>query len=253
MVGRPPSITAVDVLPDCRPDTAFILGVSPPLIYRTPRRPPFKDGRSAAPAAWQACLRSLSGGQRAGARSGGAGTSPALPIEESVMAQYAGRRRKLTDAQIHQVLAWHSKWLEFRARWGTQESLARRLQIKKHLIYGCIARYRQSGARSLFASRCRPKQGRPKILQTGQARAVIAWHLRHQRFLARHGSANALARSLGVSVRTVHACIGRQGTYREITHSYAPANATLRPSVATSEAENRIVSRQLRSWRRQSS
>ena len=56
-----------------------------------------------------ACLRSLSGMQRAGAGSGGAGSSPALPVEEGIMAQWAGRRRKLTDAQIQEVLAWHAK------------------------------------------------------------------------------------------------------------------------------------------------
>ena len=124
------------------------------------------------------------------------------------MARRTGPPRKLTDAQIRYVQAWHARWQKFHSLHGTQRSLAQRLQVKNHLIHGCIARYRQLGAGSLSGSVIEPKRGRPKTLQHQQVRVVIAWHLRYQRFLARHGSAKALARAFSVSERTIHACIG---------------------------------------------
>ena len=169
------------------------------------------------------------------------------------MAQRTGRRRKLTDEQIQHVLTWHAKWREFRARWGSQESLAQKLCVKRNLIYGCIARYHQSGGKSLFLTQYWPKQGRRRILAVGQARAIIAWHLRYRRFLARQGTLEELARSFSVSVRTLHDCIGGRGTYREFKKSYAPASDWARALPATSKTNNRVVYTALKGWKRRSS
>ena len=175
------------------------------------------------------------------------------------MAHRRGPPRKLTDAQMHRVLAWHASWQRFHQRHGTQRSLAQRLQVSAHLIHSCIARYRQLGAASLLPSPFQPGRGRPKRLKDPQRRAVIAWHLRYQRFLARQGSAKALAQSLGVSERTIHACIGGRGAYRRPS----PINATLGRVVESSvapraprgtggrdEAEHRLRAVLLKRWRR---
>ena len=178
------------------------------------------------------------------------------------MARRTGPPRKLTDAQIRQVLAWHARWQRFRSSQGTQRSLAQRLQVKKHLIHGCIARYRQLGAASLSTSEIDKRRGRPKTLTDRQIRAVIAWHLQYQRFLARHGSAKALARSLSVSERTIHSCIGGQGAYRQLSHFKATRRRLSQSSAATSsptrtcvrgDIEHRLRAVLLKSWRRVSS
>ena len=175
------------------------------------------------------------------------------------MARRTGPPRKLSDTQIHRVLAWHARWQRFHSLHGTQRSLAQRLQVKEHLIHGCIARYRQFGAVSLSTSEIEPRRGRPKTLQDQQVRAVIAWHLQYKRFLARHGSAKALARSLSVSERTIHACIGRQGAYRQLFQFKATRGDVSRPSVATSsptrtrtsgDVATRLRSDLLKNWRR---
>jgi hypothetical protein len=193
-----------------------------------------------------------------GARSGGAGSWLAFLNREGVMARRTGPPRKLTDAQIRQVLAWHARWQRFRGLQGTQQSLAQRLQVKKYLIHGCIARYRQRGAASLSTTVIESRRGRPKTLQNRQIRAVIAWHLQYQRFLARHGSAKALARSLSVSERTIHACIGGYGAYRQLSQSQTPTPLT-RSSGGTSsptrtrvrgDAATRLRAELLKNWRR---
>jgi hypothetical protein len=175
------------------------------------------------------------------------------------MARRTGPPRKLTDAQIRQVLAWHARWQRFRSSQGTQRSLAQRLQVKKHLIHGCIARYRQLGAAPLSTTVIEPRRGRPKALQDWQIRAVIAWHLQYQRFLARHGSAKVLARSLSVSERTIHSCIGGQGAYRQLSH-FKPTRRRLSQSSADTssptrtcvrgDVEHRLRAVLLKSWRR---
>jgi hypothetical protein len=197
-----------------------------------------------------------------GARSGGAGSSLAFLNREGVMARRTGPPRKLTDAQIRRVLAWHARWQRFRSLLGTQQSLAQRLQVKTHLIHGCIARYRQLGAASLSTSVTEPRRGRPKTLQGWQIRAVVAWHLRYQRFLTRHGSAKALARSLGASERTIHACIGRRGAYRQLsqfdTTQSGPSRSLVGGSSRTrtrvkGDAATRLRAELLKNWRRVSS
>jgi hypothetical protein len=175
------------------------------------------------------------------------------------MARQAGRPRKLTDAQICGVLAWHARWQKFRRLQGTQRSLAQRLQVKKHLIHGCIARYRQLGSALLSTSEIGPRRGRPKTLQDRQMRAVIAWHLQYQRFLARHGTAKALARSLGVSDRTIYACISRLGAYRQPSQFKATRSGLSR-SLAITGSRTRTLARGddatrlradlLKNWRR---
>jgi hypothetical protein len=175
------------------------------------------------------------------------------------MAPRTGPPRKLTDAQIHRVLAWHARWQRFHSLHGTQRSLAERLQVKKHLVHGCIARYRQLGAASLSTSEIEPRRGRPKALQNWQIRAVVAWHLRYQRFLTRHGSAKALARSLGVGERTIHACIGRQGAYRQLSQLDTTPSGRSRSLVSASspirtrvrgDAATRLRAELLKNWRR---
>jgi hypothetical protein len=197
-----------------------------------------------------------------GARSGGAGHSPAFLNREGAMARRRGPPRKLTDAQLHRVLAWHARWQRFHQRHGTQRSLAQRLEVKAHLIHACIARYRQLGAASLSMSQVPPRPGRPKRLQDRQIRAVIAWHVRYQRFRARQGSAKALAQSLGVSERTLHACVGRRGAYRGPSPFKATQGRVSQSSVATGsprctgvrgDAEHRLRAVLLKRWRRVSS
>lgn len=175
------------------------------------------------------------------------------------MARRTGPPRKLTDAQIRHVLAWHARWQRFRRLQGTQRSLAQRLQVKQHLIHGSIARYRQFGAASLSTTMIEPRRGRPKTLQHRQIRTVIAWHLRYQRFLARHGSAKALARSLSVSERTIHSCIGGQGAYRQLSQFKSTRRRLSQSSAATSsptrtcargDVEHRLRAVLLKSWRR---
>lgn len=169
------------------------------------------------------------------------------------MAQRTGRQRKLTDAQIQEILAWYAKGLKFRARWGTQQSLARHLRVRAHLIHTCIERYRKLGKKSLSACRVKGTPGRPRSLQVQQARAVIAWHLRYQRFLGRHATVKVLAYSLGVSERTVHACIGRQGSYRELAKLDALTPRASPSPVSTETPETQIRSALLKNWRRSSS
>ena len=214
---------------------------------------------ASAPAGQEARLRSLSDEQRDGAPSGGAGNSPAYLNREGAMTRRTGPPRKLTAAQIRQVLAWHAKWREFHSSHGTQRSLAERLRVKQHLIHSCIARYRQLGAASRSTSQIEPRRGRPKTLQDSQIRAVIAWHLRYQRFLTRHGSAKDLARSFSVSERTIHACVGREGAYREPSQFQATHGRASQTSVATisprrtcvrGDAEDQLRAVLLKSWRR---
>jgi DNA-binding transcriptional regulator YdaS (Cro superfamily) len=175
------------------------------------------------------------------------------------MARRRGPLRKLTDTQIHRVLAWHARWQRFHQRHGTQRSLAQRLQVNAHLIHGCIARYRRLGAASLLPSPFQPGRGRPKRLQERHLRAVIAWHLRYQRFLARQGSAKALAQSLGVSERTIHACISGRGAYRRSSLVNATQGRAYPSSVVPraprntgvrDEAEHRLRAVLLKRWRR---
>jgi transposase len=212
-----------------------------------------------APTGQKARLRSLSDEQRDGCRSGGAGNWLAFLNREGAMARRTGPPRKLTDAQIRRVLAWHTRWQRFHSLHGTQRSLAQQLQVKKHLIHGCIARYRQLGAASLSTSMIEPKRGRPKTLQDRQLRVVIAWHLQYQRFLDRHGSAKALAHALSVSERTIHACIGGYGAYRQLSHSKTTPTPLTRSSVGTNsptrtrvggDAATRLRGELLKNWRR---
>jgi hypothetical protein len=175
------------------------------------------------------------------------------------MARRTGPPRKLTDEQILRVLSWHARWQRFCSLHGTQRSLAVRLQVKAHLIHGCIERYRRLGAESLSTTVIEPKCGRPKMLQAWQVRAVIAWHLRYQRFLARHGSVKLLAQSLRVSGRTIHSCVARQGAYRQLSPVEATGSAISRPLVGTGSptrtragcnASSRSLSELLKNWRR---
>jgi hypothetical protein len=175
------------------------------------------------------------------------------------MARRTGPPRKLTDEQILRVLSWHARWQRFCSLHGTQRSLSERLQVKNHLVHRCIERYRRLGAESLSTSVIEPRCGRPKMLKVWQIRAVIAWHLRYKRFLARHGSVKSLAQSLGVSDRTIHSCIARQGAYRQLSQLEATGSAFSRPLVGTSsptrtrvggDASSRSLSELLKNWRR---
>lgn len=133
------------------------------------------------------------------------------------MTYQRGRPPKLTRAQIRRILTWHARWLRFRARHGTLQVLARRLNVRQHVITSCIEGYRKSylPRGSTPALRTASRRGRPRVLHDGDIRVVIAWHLKYQRFYLRHGSAKSLALKLGVSESTVYDCIRRRGRYRQ--------------------------------------
>jgi transposase len=114
------------------------------------------------------------------------------------MVRRRGQRRKLTDAQITRVLAWHSCWQTFWENRETARSLAHRLRVAQHVIYSCIARYRRlvEAPSSLATERPTVPRGRPRALADNDARSVIAWHLERQCFwlctvLQRHWAASS--------------------------------------------------------------
>jgi transposase len=134
-----------------------------------------------------------------------------------------GPPRKLTDTQIRQVLSWHACRQKFRAHHGSVHQLAARLGVNTDVIYCCIARYCRKGNRPLrvkgAVARRGPRRGRPPSLSDMKVRAVEAWYRRHNEFVERTGTAQALARRMGVSVRTIHDCIRRRGRYIQLSES----------------------------------
>ena len=164
-----------------------------------------------------------------------------------------GPPRKLTDAQIRQVLAWHASWQKFRAQHESARRLAARLGVSQHVIYYCIARYRREGNRpSHFrgaVARTRPRHGRPPSLRGSEARVVVAWYVRYMKFIERTGTARALARRMGVSEWTIHDCIRRRGRYAQLSES--SLNRITRARTARGvEAEILWRAVVLRRWRR---
>jgi|ERR1700719_1222253 len=170
-----------------------------------------------------------------------------------------GPPRKLTRTQIRQVLAWHTRWQQFRAVHGTAVTLAARLHVNVHVIHYCITHYRRRGVTPASpVDRSVVLRGRPSVLSVAKARRVIAWYRDQQRFLAVHGSAQSLARTLGVSLTTVYACIRRAGRY----HPGSRAEMTGRTSVdrrltrartsrgTHTESDAAQCSRLLKNWRR---
>lgn len=170
-----------------------------------------------------------------------------------IMGLGCGPPRKLTDTQIRQVLSWHACRQKFRAQQGSVHQLAARLGVNTDVIHCCIARYRSKGNRPLrvkgAVGHIGPRRGRPPLLSHIKVRAVEAWYRRHSEFIERTGTAQALARRMGVSVRTIHDCIRRHGRY--IQHSESRLNRTR--SARTSrgaKAEIQWRSVLLRRWRR---
>jgi transposase len=164
-----------------------------------------------------------------------------------------GPPRKLTDTKIRQVLAWHACRQKFRAQHGSVHQLAARLGVSTDVIYYCIARYRSKANRPLrvkgAVARIGPRRGRPSSLSDMKVRAVEAWYRRHNEFVERTVTAQALARRTGVSVRTIHDCIRRHGRY--IQHSESRLNPT--SSAGTSRGADAEIQWRwvlLRRWRR---
>jgi len=134
--------------------------------------------------------------------------------QESAMKQSCGHPRKLTDAQIREVLKWHREALEFRRSHGTLEDLAILLGVSARAVRGCFEN-RISGARDGHGIQTPSGRGRPRHLNPSQIAFVIAWRTAGRRFHARHRSAASLADKLGVGASTIRDCIRRGGQYQQ--------------------------------------
>jgi len=130
------------------------------------------------------------------------------------MKQSCGHPRKLTDAQIREVLKWHREALEFRRSHGTLEDLAILLGVSARAVRGCFEN-RISGARDGHGIQTPSGRGRPRHLNPSQIAFVIAWRTAGRRFHARHRSAASLADKLGVGASTIRDCIRRGGQYQQ--------------------------------------
>jgi hypothetical protein len=144
------------------------------------------------------------------------------------MARTRGASRHLTDAQIPKALAWHRKAVEFRRSHGTVLELAARLGTSVGAVRYCISvngRYAQREGRrgthkrshSITQARKRSVTGRPRLLtDDAQVAVVMRWHRAYLAFHRRQGTAAMLAAKLGVSTKTLHDCIQRQGRYKQL-------------------------------------
>jgi transposase len=179
------------------------------------------------------------------------------------MARRRGSPRKLTDDQIRQVLAWHTRWQAFRTAHGTALELAARLRVNVHVIRYCMAQYRKRRTQPrLAADTSVARRGRPRRLSAVNSRRVIAWYCQYQRFLAVQGSVRTLATKLDVSVTTIYDCIRREGHYFQRSRAamtVRTASASLSRQrrrtrtggrASASACETELRSRLLKNWRR---
>lgn len=177
------------------------------------------------------------------------------------MARRRGSLRKLTDVQIRQVLAWHTRWQAFRTAHGTARQLAERLRVNVHVIRYCMAQYRKCSTRPrLAADTSVARRGRPRRLSAANSRRVIAWYGQYQRFLAVQGSVRTLAAKLDVSVTTIYDCIRREGHYLQRSRAAMAVRTASRlrqrrrtrtgGRASASACETELRSRLLKNWRR---
>ncbi len=149
--------------------------------------------------------------------------------------------RGLTREQVRCVLAWYARWRQFRGEQETAEALAKRLRVKRHVVYYCLTR----------AAPSHGQRGRPGRLRPREIKAVFAWRRRFQRFLVRHGRARDLAAKLGVSRGAIYECIrrhrGPQSASGPKAAGFPEVPPERRPRRAT-ETEAVLRSRLLRRW-----
>jgi hypothetical protein len=137
--------------------------------------------------------------------------------QESGMKTPCGTFRKLTNAQIREVLQWHQEAVEFRHSHGTRRDLASLLGVSFDAVRGCFERRNPDTAesRAIRTPHCAARRGRPRHLDAAQIEFALAWRNASREFHARHGNIANLARSLGVGASTIHDCIRRNGEYRQ--------------------------------------
>jgi AraC-like DNA-binding protein len=152
-----------------------------------------------------------------------------------------GAPRKLTDDQIHDILAWHDARRQFRNRQGTLMALAERLGVSRYAVSWCIG----------HAKAGKSWHSRHVRLTPSQRRAILAWLRRADAFRERHGTLQELARRLDVHPRTLQRCIRRLGSYCQVTAAELPAErrrAKARGGVFTSRPERDWRVSLLREW-----
>ncbi len=167
---------------------------------------------------------------------------------ESDVKTPCGTYRKLTDAQIREVLQWHEEAIEFRHSHGTLRDLASLLGVSLDAVRGCFERRSPDTAESGGIRTRHPAapRGRPRHLDAAQIEFALAWRNASREFRARHGTIASLARRLGVGASTIHDCIRRKGEYRQ----RAPGKARLSDRTQSPLSMNARRAALLRSWRR---
>jgi transposase-like protein len=121
------------------------------------------------------------------------------------MTSRRGAPRKLTPADVCDILRWHAQGIAFRSAQGTLRDLARRLGVSVSTLHSDVA----GPHRPHLASR----GGRPPALSPSQREEVRSWRAAGQGHRETQGTVAQLARRLGVSPRTIFACIARAGRF----------------------------------------
>jgi hypothetical protein len=217
----------------------------PPTRSLAQRSSAVTDERADALASLRAVYRSVTACGRCALR---IAQAMGLIDQESGMKTPCGTFRKLTNAQIREVLRWHQEAIEFRHSHGTIRDLASLLGVSFDAVRGCFERRSPDTAESggVRTPHSATRRGRPRHLNGAQIAFAIAWLNARREFHARHGNIASLARRLGVGASTIHDCIRRNGEYRQ----RALAKARRSDRTQSPFSMNARRSALLRSWRR---
>ena len=168
------------------------------------------------------------------------------------MTSRRGAPRKLTSAEVCDILRWHAQGCDFLRAHGTLLQLAQRLRVSVSTLHSVVAgRHRP---------RCASRGGRPPALSPSQCQDVWAWRSADQQHRKTHGTVADLACRLGVSPRTIFACIARAGrvpmnppTATTVPAPRAPAAPVSRiratPAMRARERDDALRNALLRAWR----
>ena len=171
--------------------------------------------------------------------------------QESDMKAPCGTFRKLTNAQIREVLKWHKEAIEFRHSHGTLRDLASLLGVSLDAVRGCFERRNPDTAESgeIRTPHSVARRGRPRHLDGAQIKFALAWRNSGREFHARHGNIASLARELGVGTSTIHDCIRRNGEYTQRADAGAGQGSKFRQDHLPLSMNARRAAL-LRTWRR---
>ena len=155
-----------------------------------------------------------------------------------------GHPTDLTPSQARRIVIWHRRREDFKRRQGSVRKLAASLRVPLRTVYNYLSAYRKDSGSAKETSR-----GRPRALSPMKVRRIERWYNRRQRLLSVLGSANDLARDLGITEPRVFGYIRRAS--RKPPHR--SPKVTRKSSVATTSARKRQaiqISVLLRAWKR---